>query len=135
MGDTSLAANKYVSLTTYRKDGTAKATPVWIADLGDGTMGFTTASSSWKVRRLNSNPSVKLQPCDARGNVEPGAPSAEGTASVTVGGDEFERVRAEIRRKYGFQVQLIVVFQKLMGLIGRGTGSDSAVIVTVPKED
>ncbi len=54
MGDTSIAAEKYVSLTTFKKDGTPRPAPVWISDLGDGTMGFTTASSSWKVKRLSS---------------------------------------------------------------------------------
>jgi PPOX class probable F420-dependent enzyme len=132
MGDTTVAANKYVNFTTYRKDGTTKATPVWIADLGDGTMGFTTAASSWKVKRLANNHNVKLQASDARGKVDPQAPAVEGTASVAVGGAEFDRVRAAIRQKYGYQVQLIVAFQKLMGLIGRGAGSDSAVIVTAP---
>lgn len=131
MGDTSLATNKYVSFTSYKQDGTAKSTPVWIADLGDGTIGFTTASSSWKVKRLGNNANVKLQPCDVRGNVKPEAVAAEGTASVLTGADA-ERVRTAITNKYGFQVKLISGFQKLMGLFGRGTQSDSAVIVIVP---
>ncbi|NNC79410.1 MAG: PPOX class F420-dependent oxidoreductase, partial [Acidimicrobiales bacterium] len=47
----SIIDEKYLSLTTFRKNGEPKATPVWIVDLGNGTAGFTTASSSWKVKR------------------------------------------------------------------------------------
>ena len=45
----AITDEKYVSLTTYKKDGSTKSLPVWIADFGDGTIGFTTASSSYKV--------------------------------------------------------------------------------------
>lgn len=66
----TISSEKYVSLTTYRKDGTPKRVPVWIADLGDGTVGFTTASSSYKVKRIGNNPKVTLQPSDTRGNAQ-----------------------------------------------------------------
>lgn len=131
MGDTSLAANTYVSFITFTRDGREKQTPVWIADLGDGTMGFTTASSSWKVKRLANNPNVKLEPCDARGRVEPGTVMVDGTAALVQEGSAYERVRTAIRQKYGWQMKLIAGYQKLAGLLGRGASSDAAVIVTV----
>lgn len=131
MGDNSLAGSTYVSFTTFRNDGSPKATPVWIVDLGDGTVGFTTASSSWKVKRLAGNPNVRLQPSDARGKPVDGTEPVEGTATVVVGGSDFERVKASVKAKYGFQYHLIAWFQTVMGLFGRGAGSDSAVIVTI----
>ncbi|WP_395159675.1 pyridoxamine 5'-phosphate oxidase family protein, partial [Ilumatobacter sp.] len=42
---------KFVSLTTYKKDGTPKPLPVWIAALPDGRVGFTTSGESWKAKR------------------------------------------------------------------------------------
>ena len=42
----SIADEKYVALTTYKKDGSTKTLPVWIADFGGGQVGFTTSSSS-----------------------------------------------------------------------------------------
>lgn len=75
---------------------------------------------------------MRLQPCDARRKVEPGTVAVDGIASLFVGGADFERVRAAIGEKYGFQVKLISGFQKLTGLLGRGTPlSDAAVVVTV----
>ncbi|MEZ5249426.1 MAG: hypothetical protein R2713_09520 [Ilumatobacteraceae bacterium] len=38
----TLADEKYVVLTTTRKDGRSVPTPVWIAALPDGALGFTT---------------------------------------------------------------------------------------------
>ena len=55
-----IADSKYVSLTTYKKDGTTKALPVWIADFGDGKVGFTTSSSSFKVKRILVQPGASL---------------------------------------------------------------------------
>lgn len=131
MGTETLASSKYLSFTTFTKDGTAKPTPVWIVDLGTGELGFTTASSSWKVKRLRNNPSVILQPSDSRGRVTDGSEPVEGTARVEIGGAEFERVKGLVRQKYGFQHILIGGFGKLMSLLGKGKVSDAAVIVTL----
>ena len=126
----TISDEKYVSLTTFRADGTPRPVPVWIADLGDGTVGFTTEASSYKVKRINNNPEIRLQPCDSRGNVTDGSQPVAGSARIGSGGD-FERVRQHIKSKYGVQVTLIIAFQKLAGLFGRGNQSDTAVIITL----
>ncbi|NNE95360.1 MAG: PPOX class F420-dependent oxidoreductase [Acidimicrobiales bacterium] len=131
MGAFSIAANEYVSFTTFRKNGEAKTCPVWIADLGDGTVGFTTASSSWKAKRLANNSSVRLQPSDSRGNVLAGSVPLSGTAVVEIGGPSFERIRALIKDKYGWKFTAINAFYKVAKLFNRGDVSDSAVIVTL----
>mgnify|MGYP000473367737 CR=1 FL=1 len=69
-----LAREKYVSLTTFRRDGSPVATPVWIAALDDGRLAFTTDPSSWKVKRVRRNATVELRPCTVRGKVAPDAP-------------------------------------------------------------
>ena len=66
---TTIADEKYVALTTYKKDGSEKTLPVWIADFGEGTIGFTTSSSSYKVKRIANDSRVAIQPSDSRGNV------------------------------------------------------------------
>ena len=37
----TIAAEKYVSLVTFRKNGDAVASPVWITSLPDGSAGFS----------------------------------------------------------------------------------------------
>lgn len=126
----TLGTEKYVSFTTYKKDGTAKPLPVWIADLGDGTLGFTTSSSSWKVKRLANNPNVELQPCDSKGKLSPGTEPVSGTA-VAVDGDEFSRVQQIVKKKYGIQYTAILLVGKVAKLIGKGSGTDRAVVITL----
>ena len=43
---------KYILLTTFRRDGTPVSTPVWAVDLGDARIGFWTSSGSGKAKRL-----------------------------------------------------------------------------------
>ena len=63
----SVGENKYVALTTFTKDGRRKNCPVWIVDLGEGQVGFTTESTSWKAKRIMNTPAVELIASNSRG--------------------------------------------------------------------
>ncbi len=126
----SISDEKYVSLTTYKRNGDPVALPVWIADLGDGTVGFTTAESSYKVKRLRRNASVTLQPCDAKGNVRAGTDVVGGTGEVHTGA-EFDRIRSIVKSKYGIQYTGIELMGKVAKLIGKGSGTSAAVVITL----
>lgn len=92
---------RYGSVTTFRKDGTAVATPVWFAVDG-GELFVWTRSDSWKVKRLRNDSRVVITVCDARGKVAEGAPTAEGTARLL--DDAGTRaVRRLLSRKYTWQ--------------------------------
>lgn len=125
-----LADEKYLSFSTFTKAGEAKPTPVWIADLGDGTMGFTTQGDSWKVRRLANDSRVELQPCSMKGEVSAGSAPVAATATV-VRGPEAQRVRSAIKSKYGLSMTAIELMEKAKGLIGRGAGDQVGVVVTL----
>lgn len=129
-----IATDRYVSLTTYKRDGSPASVPVWIADLGDGTVGFTTASSSWKVKRIRRNPAVTLQPCDSRGAVQHGTSAVSGTTEVRQDGAGFETVKKRIKAKYGVQYAMISLVGQAAQLIGRGSGTDTAIIVSLSDE-
>lgn len=124
-----VAANRYVSFTTYRRDGTPVATPVWVADLGDGTVGFTTGADSGKVKRLGHTSAVRLAPCNARGGVPEGAPSWSGVARVARGADHV-RVRAAVAARYGWQFRLTELASRLR----RRSLGDVGVVVSFPAE-
>ena len=64
----SLAAARYVSLATFRRDGTEVRTPVWIA-AAEGAAVIYTNATSWKVKRIRNNGKVRLAPCTARGDI------------------------------------------------------------------
>ncbi|TQS41348.1 PPOX class F420-dependent oxidoreductase [Cryptosporangium phraense] len=93
-----IGRGRYVSLTTYKKDGTPVATPVWHAYV-DGVVYVISEASAWKVKRIRNNPAVQLTVCGIRGRIAPDAPTASGTAQLL---DESEepRVRRYIAKKY-----------------------------------
>lgn len=126
----AISDEKYLSLTTYRKNGESKTTPIWIVDLGDGTMGFTTQGTSWKCKRVRNDNRVALQPSNSKGVVTAGSEQVTGTAILATGAD-FDRTRAAIKKKYGFMVNIISTVNKIGGLFGKGGDSDTAFIITL----
>jgi uncharacterized protein len=109
----SLGDEKYLLMTTFRKNGTPVSTPVWIVDLGDGQLGFWTSSGSGKAKRLAHTQRVTLQPCDGRGKVKTGSTATEATAELVGDGPQLEAIRKAVVAKYGFQTKLA----KLTGVI------------------
>jgi uncharacterized protein len=59
---------QYMSLTTYRQNGTPVATPVWFAQDGERIFAFSLANSG-KVKRLRHTSKVEIAPCDGRGKL------------------------------------------------------------------
>ncbi len=128
----SISDSKYVSFTTFKKDGTAVSSPVWIAPLPDGTAGFTTDATSGKAKRLRNNPKVTMQACDVRGRVKVGAETVEAMAAA-VTGDAHAQVQAAIKAKYGFMVALIGLGTKIKGVFKKDAGTtDTSIIITFP---
>jgi uncharacterized protein len=126
-----LAGEKYVSLTTYRKNGESSAKPVWITGLGDGRIGFTTDATSLKVKRIRNDGRVRLQPCDMRGNVRAGTSPVDADAVILDDGEGDEAiVRAAIAKKYGWQYRVAIGLGKLQALIGRPSAARCAVIIS-----
>ena len=92
-----IADGKYVSLTTFKKDGTPVATPLWGARDGDRLLVWTTADS-WKVKRIKRNAAVTVAPCSARGKVT--GEKISGVAEI-LDSAGTEKARAAISSKYG----------------------------------
>ena len=90
---------KYVSLVTFRRDGTAVATAVWFAAMGD-EFGVITETNVGKVKRIRNNPAVTLQLCDIKGTVYTDAPVLAGTARLVTDAEALA-VRKAIAKKYG----------------------------------
>ena len=129
-----LADEKYLLLTTFKRDGNPVATPVWTARLDDGSMGFWTSSGSGKAKRLGHTPRVTVQPCDARGRVRAGTSPTDATARLVTGAD-LEAIRTKIVAKYGFMTKLTKLLATIGGAIKRKRipyGDRGVVIITTP---
>jgi PPOX class probable F420-dependent enzyme len=94
----ALTRARYVSLTTYRKNGTSVATPVWHV-VDDGRLYVWTEADSWKVKRLRRDDRVKVVVCDVRGRIAPGAAEAEGAGRL-LDAEGIQKVRRLMGRKY-----------------------------------
>ena len=104
-----LARGKYLSLTTFKKDGSAVSTPVWVARDGDELVVITDATSG-KAKRIRNSGRVALAPCDMRGKVT--GPSVDGVARLTDSTDTAH-IAAQIKRKYGLAYTAIGLLEKL----------------------
>ena len=93
-----ISRSRYVSLTTYRKDGTGVATPVWHVVDG-GELFLVSEADAWKVKRIRKNNRAVVTICDFRGRIVPGAPSAEGAARL-LNESDTQTVRALLAQKY-----------------------------------
>ena len=101
--------NQFFALRTYRANGTAVTTPVWLADSG-GHWYCYTPGRSWKVRRIRANEQVQVARSDFHG--EPYGPFTPGTARV-LPRTRLGEVRRVLARKYGLKFRLLTVFMLL----------------------
>jgi hypothetical protein len=100
-----LGDQRYASLTTFRKDGTPVATPIWVVRDGERLAVWTNAGTG-KVKRIRRNPSVKIAACTVRGRLL-GEP-VEARARLLPDG-ETDRIMALIRKKYRIQGWLVTL--------------------------
>lgn len=128
-----LGTARYVSVTTFRRSGEPVPTPVWIAPLGDGRLGFTTDATSGKAKRLRHTARVTMQACDLRGRVNPIAAVVDATAQLHTEGPAMDRVQGAIVRKYGMLARLVNAAQRVQGRIQPAKArAPAVVVVTVP---
>jgi PPOX class probable F420-dependent enzyme len=107
------AAEKYVSLETFKRDGTGVKTPVWAAPHEGGLVVFT-AGDSFKVKRLRRDPRIRVAACDVRGIVR--GEWRDGRGRIMERG-EIARAHAALRAKYGFMMVMTDFFAGIAGRI------------------
>jgi PPOX class probable F420-dependent enzyme len=116
-----LGAAHYVLLTTYRKDGSAVPTPVWIVRVGDELRVWTIRDTG-KVKRIRRSGRVQVAPCSLRG--EPRGESIEATARI-MPDSEARTVLNALAAKYG----VMGWWTRMMSRFTRGR---AVIGITVP---
>src|SRR5262249_22630147 len=113
----TLAHERYISLTTFKRDGTPVSTPVWVVSDDGRRLLVWSGKRTWKVRRLRRNPQVFVSPANFRG-IERGSRVA-GRAKVVddPGLDEL------LEHKYGWQKR----FVDLLNRKSRAAGAVAAI--------
>jgi PPOX class probable F420-dependent enzyme len=107
-----LAAERYVSLVTFRRNGNAVPTPIWVAAY-DGRLYAVTNGTSVKMKRLKANDRIRLAACDARGKVR--GEWAEGHGKRLDDAALIQRAQQALESKYGWQVSVLKFFSSLFG--------------------
>ena len=128
----ALADEKYLLLTTFRRNGTPVSSPVWAAALVGGSIGFWTSSGSGKAKRLAHTDRVTVQPCDARGRPKPGTDAMPATARLVTGA-ELDAIRQKIVAKYGFMTKVTKLLGQVGGIVKRKRipYGDRGVVITL----
>lgn len=127
----SLADEKYILLTTTKRDGTDVSSPVWCVGLDDDKVGFYTSSGSGKAKRLAHTTAVTVQPCDARGRVKDGTEPIQATAELVTGA-QLDAITAKVKEKYGVMTKITKVLGTIGGIVKRNRipYADRGVVVT-----
>jgi PPOX class probable F420-dependent enzyme len=95
-----LADERYVSLTTFKRDGTPISTPVWVAG-DDHRLLVLTGADSWKVKRIRRDHHVRVAPCNGFGKVR--GETIDARAEIV---EETQLVEELEERKYRWQKHL-----------------------------
>jgi hypothetical protein len=91
-----IRGQRYISLATFRKNGTPVYTPVWFAE-ESGQLYVMTSGKSGKSKRMRNHPQVKIAPCTMRGKIT----GPEFPARVRfLRPEEFQHARQLINAKY-----------------------------------
>jgi PPOX class probable F420-dependent enzyme len=110
-GGTPLDGERYISLETFRKDGSGVKTPVWAAAM-TGKLVVVTDGTSHKVKRLQSDPKIRAAGCNARGDVH--GVWYKGTARI-LEATGAQAAEASLKSKYGLQYLVLNFFSSVSG--------------------
>ena len=126
----ALAINgKYVSLTTYRRDGSPVSNPLWFVE-EDGRLLVITGADSYKARRLRRNQACMVAPCNSRGVAKGDAIPAW---AEFLPKSEHARVDRMMARKYRVdRVLVLPLYRLVMRLRGKPVaGAEASAYIEI----
>jgi len=122
---------KYLSLTTFKRDGTGVATPVWfVAEAGK--ILVITGADSHKVRRIHQNPAVTVAQCTASGRLRSSPVPARAQILPC---HQAPRAGLLMARKYWLdRIVILPVYRAVQAIRhGRRRQTESVVLVITPR--
>jgi PPOX class probable F420-dependent enzyme len=122
----ALFPGRYLSVTSFKRDGTGVATPLWFVSDGRRLLALTDLDSA-KVRRIRRNPRVLVASCRADGKVR-GEPLAA-HVDVLTATPELERVQKLLIKRYKLSYRVVMLVYRLgRRLRGRSSVPDGAAL-------
>lgn len=88
---------RYIALTTFRRNGRAVTTPVWVA-AQDSKLYVYTGRATGKLKRIRHNQTVQVAPSNAIGQTQSSFRSAQ---ARILSGSEAQQAELLLQQKYG----------------------------------
>jgi PPOX class probable F420-dependent enzyme len=128
----SLAHERYIILTTFRKSGAAVVTPVWFVQLGDTLYAYSDATAG-KIKRIRNSPQARFAACTLRGAVT--GPTFAGRARIVTNPREIGVIEAALTKKYGLERRLLRLASRLNDLVRRSRSMSGTAYLAITAED
>ena len=120
---------KYLSLTSFKRDGTGVATPMWFV-IDNQRLIVRTDPQSFKAKRIRRNPSVMIAPCTANGR--PRSDPVPGRVEV-LPDSELDHAEKLMARKYRIdRVLILPIYRALRRLRGTAVSTDEITLAITP---
>jgi PPOX class probable F420-dependent enzyme len=117
---------RFLSVTSFKRDGTGVATPVWFVSDGRRLFALTDLHSP-KVWRMRRNPRVLIAPCRADGKLR--AEPVPARVEVLTAIADLERVQTLLRERYRISYRLVMLAYRLgRRLRGQRSVADGAAL-------
>jgi uncharacterized protein len=125
---TPVFSGKYLSITSFKRNGVGVATPVWFVQEG-GWLLVQTEADSGKVKRIRRNPHVMIAPCTATGRLltDPVPARAELLPAA-----EVARVERLLARKYRIDLLVIKPIRSLQARLRRQPHARLVILAIAP---
>jgi uncharacterized protein len=117
---------KYLSITSYRRDGAGVATPVWFVADGERLLVETDAGS-YKVKRIRRDPHVSVATCSARGRTM----SDPVEAHAEVLSWDAERIQPMFEDKYRKDLVFVRPLRAIQKALHLGGRQDQPVLLEI----
>jgi uncharacterized protein len=122
-----LFPGRYLSVTSFKRDGAGVATPVWFVSDGRRLFAFTDLHSA-KIRRIRRNPRVLVASCRVDGKLRRERVPAR--AEVLTAAGELERVQKLLVARYKMSYRVVMLCYRLGRLLrGKQSVADGAALV------
>jgi PPOX class probable F420-dependent enzyme len=123
---------KYLSLTSYKRNGTGVATPVWFV-IDDRRLLVITDPDSFKAKRIRRNPEVTIARCTATGQLR--GPTVRAHAELLPDGGRA-RLDELMARKYSRIARIVLpwIDQMVQRLRRKPVGKPTAVLAITPHD-
>jgi len=117
---------KYLSVTTFKRDGTPVATPVWFVQDGPRLL-IETESTSGKVKRIRHNPEVLVAPCTGSGKLRGDQVPAR---AEILGEEAVASIRRLAAEKYRIdRIFVLPIFRAMQALSHKCSSHGTSVVV------